>query len=380
VQFHYPAWSGKRPRLAQFCNGVRLGVWANVPSSFTSGAAGTYSVGLDDCLTGQTSELVFRWDDSATVNNSSTDAEPDALRATLFADPPIQAPPPTFPACLVGDRQLVAYARAAGFTGDMLARAVAVALATSGGDARWWSGPNSSDVYRLGLWGITDKPHPSANRSGLLTDPALNASTFYADVTGIPGWGSAPAYVDRSYLKFLDRAASAAALPAVEAVACSDPAGAADPADTDEPSASDCSWSFSLGDCFRWAFGVSDDTQDRFADLGDDLGSKFPFGFPVMMLNLGEGFTECHEDDAMGCHADTRWEISQPDGSKALIVAYGGDPAEPAFIQGLREHRSVIGGLIWVIFLAPIAWSVFRAVAPLGSLAVGSRSGERDGR
>lgn len=82
------------------------------------------------------------------------------------------APPPNS----VGPR-IAAYAHAAGFSGNDLITAVAIAKAESGWSNTAKGGPNSDGTYDWGLWQINDVHKPS---DSVKHDPAANARAAYA--------------------------------------------------------------------------------------------------------------------------------------------------------------------------------------------------------
>jgi soluble lytic murein transglycosylase-like protein len=78
--------------------------------------------------------------------------------------------------------QIATYAANAGFSGDDLTTAVAIALAESSGNPKAVGDLNVSPGGSVGLWQINLAAHPQyANVD--LTDPALNASAAFAVFT-----------------------------------------------------------------------------------------------------------------------------------------------------------------------------------------------------
>lgn len=75
----------------------------------------------------------------------------------------------------LSDVQIAQVAANAGFSGDALVTAVAIALAESGGDAGNTSGDGGTS---WGLWQIHWTVHPQFNKSQLL-DPDYNAAAAY---------------------------------------------------------------------------------------------------------------------------------------------------------------------------------------------------------
>lgn len=72
------------------------------------------------------------------------------------------------------------FAEAAGFRGDDLARAVAVAMVTSQGDDQWREAPSVGlSGGRWGLWGVPGHVVVESQRAALLA-PSVNASWAHA--------------------------------------------------------------------------------------------------------------------------------------------------------------------------------------------------------
>lgn len=85
--------------------------------------------------------------------------------------------------------QIGQYAAGAGFTGKGLTRAIAVALAESGGDPRVISAPNRDRWHSRdrGLWQINDHWHPEVSTAAAL-DPAKAAAAAYRISSGGRDW------------------------------------------------------------------------------------------------------------------------------------------------------------------------------------------------
>jgi len=73
---------------------------------------------------------------------------------------------------------IATYARQAGFSGNDLATAVAIALAESSGNPTAVGDLNLTPGGSVGLWQINLKAHPDL--AGDLTDPQTNANAAYA--------------------------------------------------------------------------------------------------------------------------------------------------------------------------------------------------------
>src|SRR5216684_2897645 len=74
---------------------------------------------------------------------------------------------------------IATYARQAGFSGNDLATAVAIALAESSGNPTVVGDLNLTPGGSVGLWQINLKAHPDL-AAGDLTDPQTNANAAYA--------------------------------------------------------------------------------------------------------------------------------------------------------------------------------------------------------
>lgn len=102
-------------------------------------------------------------------------------------------------------------AKNAGFTGEDLVIAVAVALAESGGDAQAYNPETAAGTPEgqgsYGLWQIYLKAHPEFLGSNLY-DPNVNAQAAYS-VWQRSGWGAWSTYNSRTYLTHVVTAAGA---------------------------------------------------------------------------------------------------------------------------------------------------------------------------
>ncbi|MGW1680365.1 transglycosylase SLT domain-containing protein [Saccharopolyspora sp. NPDC002376] len=116
------------------------------------------------------------------------------------------------------DQQIAEHAANAGFSGEDLQIAVAVALAESNGDPDAIGDVSlQTDVFgpSVGLWQIRsvnpghgnafDQAHRNASAN---TDPATNARNAYA-IYREHGWGQWSTYTEGQYRRFVDRARSA---------------------------------------------------------------------------------------------------------------------------------------------------------------------------
>jgi hypothetical protein len=118
------------------------------------------------------------------------------------------------------DAQIAAAAKSAGFSGDALVVAVAVALAESSGDPRAHNPIGLDDSY--GLWQINmlgDMGPARRRQFGLtsnqqLFDPVTNAKAAYAISSGGKNWRPWSTYTNLAYRTFMNRARLAAGAPA----------------------------------------------------------------------------------------------------------------------------------------------------------------------
>ncbi len=108
----------------------------------------------------------------------------------------------------LSDTQIAAAAQSAGFSGNHLAVAIAVALAESGGDPTA-TNKNNNGSTDYGLWQI-NSVHAALLRQGSWSNPADNARMAYA-VYKQAGSSFSPwvAYKNGTYLAFMARAAVA---------------------------------------------------------------------------------------------------------------------------------------------------------------------------
>lgn len=119
----------------------------------------------------------------------------------------------------LSDAQIAGAAKAAGFSGSALAKAVAIALAESGGNPRAHNAVPPDNSY--GLWQINmlGSMGPSRRRQfGLksnsdLYDPTTNAKAAYAISGSGKNFKPWTTYTSGAYLRFMSRANKAAGNP-----------------------------------------------------------------------------------------------------------------------------------------------------------------------
>lgn len=151
-----------------------------------------------------------------------------SLAPNSFATTAALGPAQPGPGALTG-QQVAAVARAAGFRGEALVIAVAIAGAESS-----WVGDTEGDGYPInecechshGLWEIRSCPHgdpavtydtsgchPPLDRGdrATLLDPAANARAAYRLATGSRGWSSWSTFDDGRFEAWLSQAEAAAA-------------------------------------------------------------------------------------------------------------------------------------------------------------------------
>jgi len=119
---------------------------------------------------------------------------------------------PTGSATTLSAAQIAGYARRAGFAGNDLNIAIAVAEAESGGRVGAYNPGGPGDVENsCGLWQINVLAHGQYDRNKLLNDAAYNAMAAFA-VWKSSGWNAWGAYSNGSYLVYMPVAISAALL------------------------------------------------------------------------------------------------------------------------------------------------------------------------
>jgi len=119
---------------------------------------------------------------------------------------------------VLSDAQIAAYARGAGFTGNDVAIAVAVALAESGGNPRAHNGNAATGDNSYGLWqinmlgamGPARRKQFGISSNDALFDPATNARAARAIYKGGNSWRPWSTYNSGSYLRFMARGKTAA--------------------------------------------------------------------------------------------------------------------------------------------------------------------------
>jgi len=102
---------------------------------------------------------------------------------------------------------IMGYAQNAGFSGDNLNTAIAVALAESSGNPGTVGDLTVTPGGSIGLWQINLKAHPEYTADSLV-DPQTNANAAYA-VFGTSGWGAWTTYNSGAYNNFLAQAQAA---------------------------------------------------------------------------------------------------------------------------------------------------------------------------
>lgn len=121
----------------------------------------------------------------------------------------------------LSDAQIAAVARSAGFSGDALIKAVAIALGESGGRPNAHNGNRATGDDSYGLWQINmiGSLGPSRRRQFGLTsnselyDPATNARAAYAISNSGRNFGPWTVYTSGRYLAYMPRARTAANNP-----------------------------------------------------------------------------------------------------------------------------------------------------------------------
>jgi len=106
--------------------------------------------------------------------------------------------------------RIAGHARAAGFAGNDLNIAIAVAEAESGGRVGAYNPGGPGDVENsCGLWQINVLAHPQYDRNRLLNDASYNAHAAFQIWRG-SGWNAWGTYKNGSYLVYMPVAISAA--------------------------------------------------------------------------------------------------------------------------------------------------------------------------
>lgn len=126
---------------------------------------------------------------------------------------------PNRPRNVLSDAQIAGYAKAAGFTGDNLAKAVAVALAESSGNANAHNPvpPDNSyglwQINMLGSMGPARRKQFGLSSNEELFNPATNARAAFAISGGGKNFRPWSTYTSGKYLGYMSRARKAAGNP-----------------------------------------------------------------------------------------------------------------------------------------------------------------------
>jgi len=107
----------------------------------------------------------------------------------------------------LSDVQLAQVASGAGFSGESLVTAIAVALAESSAIVNNIGDGNTS----FGLWQIHTPAHPQYNRAQLLNDANYNAAAAWDISSGGTNWYPWSTWKNGAYRRYLARARDAAA-------------------------------------------------------------------------------------------------------------------------------------------------------------------------
>jgi hypothetical protein len=121
----------------------------------------------------------------------------------------------------ISDAAIAGYAKNAGFTGDALVKAVAIALGESGGNIRAHNtnaatGDNSYGLWQinmLGSMGPARRRQFGISSNDQLFDPAINAKAAYAVSNGGKNFRPWSVYTSGKYLSYMPRARTAAGNP-----------------------------------------------------------------------------------------------------------------------------------------------------------------------
>lgn len=126
---------------------------------------------------------------------------------------------PNRPRSVISDAQIAGYAKAAGFTGDNLAKAVAVALAESSGNVNAHNPvpPDNSyglwQINMLGSMGPARRKQFGLSSNEELFNPATNAKAAFAIAGGGKNFRPWSTYTSGKYLGYMSRARKAAGNP-----------------------------------------------------------------------------------------------------------------------------------------------------------------------
>jgi hypothetical protein len=124
--------------------------------------------------------------------------------------------------------QLVALASGAGFTGQDMVTAVAIALAESGGNPQAYNPERAAGTAQgagsFGLWQIYLQAHPEFAGANLF-DPQTNASAAYSVYSGAGGFSPWSTFKSGAYLAYADTVQQSIA-PDVSGVVAADASAA----------------------------------------------------------------------------------------------------------------------------------------------------------
>lgn len=287
----------------------------------------------------------------------------------LFSAAPVTAP--VFPpgtSCVLSDAQIAGVARAAGFTGDGLVRAVAVALAESSGRVQAVNENPSPLSWDVGLWQINNRAHPSYDMVQLGTSPIYNANAAYAISAQGTNFSPWVAYNSGAYSRFLSRATTAVSSNSL-AVPLSDCQGGTSavgiPANPD--TGEDCG-AVDVPCQLRYLFVPSSSTYARFTGLGTTLSGKFPLSLLVDTSELLQiatnGCTSGVETGGCAAWAGISVATGLPGTSGAeepvKILA-----ADSAAYLWLADRRPLATLVLWLLSLLPIVFYVWRKLFPV---------------
>lgn len=119
----------------------------------------------------------------------------------------------------LSDAQIAAAAKAAGFSGSALAKAVAIALAESSGNPRAHNAvpPDNSyglwQINMLGSMGPARRKQFGLSSNSQLFDPVTNAKAAFAISSGGKNFRPWTTYTSGAYLRYMSRANKAAGNP-----------------------------------------------------------------------------------------------------------------------------------------------------------------------
>lgn len=126
---------------------------------------------------------------------------------------------PNSPATYLTDSQIAGAAKAAGFSGANLAKAVAIALAESGGNPRAHNAvpPDNSyglwQINMLGSMGPARRKQFGLSSNDELFNPTTNAKAAYAIASGGKNFRPWSTYTSGAYIRYMSRANKASGNP-----------------------------------------------------------------------------------------------------------------------------------------------------------------------